>query len=183
MIIQLLILLVLGFTSFFIWRQLRSQDKMLKVQLLKDRITMGWLTDEPITEEHINNVKLLPDKFIPDEYKDICINLSTSNSNDEQKNNMVKIGKYLYLAKVYDYFLYVFISSSSLKIKDPLGTAWQDFWIKELVKDDVFNKIRQLNETSYRGFETFLKRKEEMNNTSSSVTDNDSQEQNNADKV
>ena len=183
LIIQLLILVVLVGTAIFISRQLRTQNNMLEVQLLKDRITMGWSTDEPMTKEDINNVKFLPDKFIPDKYKDIYVNMCTNKSNDKQEKSMVKIGKYLYLAKVYNYFLYVFASSSSMKMKDPLGTDWQDVWLNELVKDDVFKEIREFNRKSHRGFENFLKGKEESNNTSSTVKDNDSQEQNNANQV
>ena len=63
--VQILILIVLFYTAFYIKHQLRIQSNVLQAQLLKDRITMGWLTDEPITKEHIDNVKYLPNNFIP----------------------------------------------------------------------------------------------------------------------
>ena len=99
--------------------------------------------------------------------------------NAEKKKGMeVEIGKYLYLAKVYDYFLYVFTSSK--EIEDPLGTAWQNVWIKELRKDEVFEEIRKFNKISHPEFEKYLEIIVKLNDTSPIVTDNDSQEQNNA---
>ena len=65
------------------------------------------------------------------------------------------LGKYLYLDQTYDYFLYVFTSSSMVG-KDPLGTKWHEVWIKELVTDNIFNEIRELNKTSFEKFEGFL---------------------------
>lgn len=157
LIINILILIVLYQTAKFIKEQLKNQDAMLRVELLKDRITMGWSTDEPITEGHINNVEFLPDIFIPERYKKLAMNLNNS-SNEKKKDDAAKIGKYLYLAKVYDYFLYVY--TSSLELKDPLGTDWQNKWLVGLVPDDVFKEIRKFNKKTHPDFEKFLKEKE-----------------------
>jgi hypothetical protein len=182
LIIQGSILVALVVTACFIWNQLKNQNdtletqndtletqnkmletqnKMLEVQLLKDRITMGWSTDEPITNEHINNVKFLPDNFIPEKYR----------------KNMDELGKYLYLEQVYDYFLYVFTSAEITK-DDPLGIDWQKKWIKLLVKDKIFNEIREFHGNSFKDYEDFLQDIEKSANTSSTVIDNDLQEQN-----
>ncbi len=147
-LLDLAILVVLLGTAIAIILQLRAQKKIFKVQLLKDRITMAWSTDEPITEEHINHVKYLPDDFIPEKYK---------NSNDD-------IGKYLYLEQVYDYFLYVFTSAEIMN-DDPLGPAWRKEWIKILVGNDMFNEIRAFNENSFDEFDKFLEGIKESINT------------------
>ncbi|MCP4050155.1 MAG: hypothetical protein GY730_05565 [bacterium] len=162
LIVQFIILLVLGWTAICIWRQLKTQTEqfkiqtdMLKAQLLKERITMGWLTDEPITKEHINNVQFLPKNFMPEKYQELVTD--SDKTNDKQKNNnMAEIGKYLYLSKVYDYFLYVYTSSDSMNLEDPLGSAWQERWLKDLLKDKVFMEVRKMNVDSHPKFETSL---------------------------
>jgi len=212
--IQVFISLVLLITAFIISRQLYTQNKMLKTQLLKDRITMGWSTDEPITEEFINNVKFLPECFISKKYKNIYMNnnsVSKSSFNhldldlekiwkdlinnkhieqdgrisdtslkikelskfkihqdfqdkkseiftifQQKKINRDKIGKYLYLSKVYNYFLYVYTSSK--KTKDPLGDDWQGKWLREIKKDEVFADVRGFHENGHPDFEEHLKK-------------------------
>jgi len=136
---DILVLLVLICSAFLVVRQLRLQTAIFKIDLLKDRITMGWLTDKPITQEDLDNVKYYPKNYIPEKYR--------------QGNDLT--GQYLYLDQVYDYFLYVYVSSQS--IEDPLGKKWQDMWLTELVsRNDVFNDIKKHQADSFPEFNEFL---------------------------
>ena len=144
--VQVLVLGVLCLSAGAVFWQLRLQTKMLRMDLLRDRITMGWLTDKPITPEHIDSVKYYPENYIPRKYR----------GKEKELTGKEKelTGKYLYLDQVYDYFLYVYLSSKS--VKDPLGKKWQEKWIEDLAGNKIFDDIREDNRDSFRKFDDYL---------------------------
>ena len=150
---QILILLVLFITAFLILRQLNTQKKMLDAQLLKDRIMLGWQTDEPITLDHINNVEFLPDGYIPRKYRDMYMKMKIEQDAKKKKEMELKIGKYLYLTKVYVYFKYAFITYHQMKLTDPWGYEWWQNWLDE---DKIFMEVREFNKNNHDVFEEYL---------------------------
>ncbi len=157
-IIPVLTLIVLSFTVIAIYKQLRAQKKILKSQLLKDRITMGWQTDKPITENHIDNVRLLPSGYMQEKYKNKYTEMMGMDEGDEKKELNSEIGKYLYLSKIYDYFLYTYIVYiKDEKFKDPWGKDWQRQWLAELRKDKIFKDVMEFQQNAHFDFDEYLK--------------------------
>ena len=155
------ILLVLVVTAFFMAVQLFVQKKILNAQLLKDRILLGWQTDEPITLDHINNVEFLPDDYIPRKYRDIYTKMKIEQDAKKKKEMESQIGKYLYLRKVYVYFNYVFITYHQMKLTDPWGYEWWRNWLDD---DEIFMEVREFNKNNHRNFENYLADIIEQNN-------------------
>ncbi len=166
LIIQVFILCVLVYTARYIKKQLKTQNKILEMQLLKDRITLGWLTDEPITKKHIKNIDFLPKDFLPEKYKTKYTNMKTMVNTEYKKEIEVELGKYLYLAKVYDYFLYSYIlyGKEKMNFKDHWGDKWEKQWLKGLTNDEVFKDIMVSNRASYSDFHKHLQSFQSSNN-------------------
>lgn len=153
LIIQGLILGVLIVSALFIKKQLKTQNKMLNAQLLKDRIILGWQTDEPITKEHIGNLAYLPRNFMPDNCIKLFNEINDTNNEGKKEENKNKIGKYLYLSKVYGYFRWIFIMSEEMEIEEHLDDKWPRKWIRNICQDDVFLDIRKFNKREFPDFE------------------------------
>ncbi len=172
-IIPVLTLIVLIGSAFFILRQLLIQKKILNAQLLKDRILLGWHTDEPVTDEHITNVEYLPSGYLPSAYKKKYKDLKEADLEKKKELNCT-ISKYLYLNKVYDYFLYTYIlygekkGKGKIKFTDPWGKEWQKKWLTVLKRDEVFMDYREFQFEGQKEFDGYLKKQME-----GSVTEED----------
>jgi hypothetical protein len=163
--IQFLILVVLTITAIaifiqiiFIIHQLKTQKKILKAQLLKDRIMLGWETDTPITTEHIDNLAYLPNNFMPKKCIKLYDDMKKTSCKEKREEKKRRIGKYLYLSKVYGYFRWILIMSKEMDIDDQLDDKWTRKWIRDICQDDVFIDIREFNKREYSKFEDYIKK-------------------------
>ena len=142
-LIQFLVLIVLVGTLFLVLRQTKTQNKLYKAQILRDRFDLYNNTKGLITYEHIEDFKKFNQDYVF-EYTEYY------SQNDDN------IHTYLYLGKIYEYLLYVYKLKKKYKLEDAIGEAWEKKWLKEYKSDQAFTDLRKFNEGFYPDFEKHL---------------------------
>jgi len=116
---QIITTVILVVTLVAIWRSMKSQNKLFRSQLLRDRFDMYMTTWEPVTDEDVEEFNLYPDLY-RDESKDLYY-----------RENIERIKRCIGMTQMYEYLAFAW----SLKAQEPdlLGGRWIKQWIKDLV--------------------------------------------------
>jgi len=121
------------------------QHRLLKAQLLRDRFEMYWETYEPVSKEHIDELKVYPEG-----YMDLSLYRSRYEGNDDA------IHRYIYMSLLYEYLAFTFTLHHVLKVPDPLGSDWTRRWATELLASREFNDVHAEYRDCYPRFEAFI---------------------------
>ena len=96
-IIQLLILAVLSISVLLLVIQTHLQNKLLRAQLLRDRLEMYWKTYEPVSDDHIREFNDYPDDY-----------MDTQVYESRYKGNTNAIRRYIYTSMLYEYLAFTY---------------------------------------------------------------------------
>ncbi len=115
---QIITTVILVVTLLAIWRSMKTQNKLFRSQLLRDRFDMYMTTWEPAAD-NVEEFNLYPDLY-RDASKDLYY-----------RENIQRIKRCVRMAQMYEYLAFVW----ALKAQEPdlLGERWIKQWIKDLV--------------------------------------------------
>jgi len=142
--IQTGIMLILAATLIALLVQMRTQNHLLKAQILGDRLEMYWKTFEPVTEEEISEFHLLIDDYMDKEKYD-----------NYYKNEPEATRKYISLLSLYEYLAFTY-SLKKLKLPDPMGYNWTERWAKDLLEYKEFRDVHEYHKDYYPEFGKFI---------------------------
>jgi hypothetical protein len=143
-VIQIAILIVLAGTLIFVWRQHIIQNRVLKAQILRDRLEMYWKTYQPVSDEEVKEFHLLVEDYM-DKIK----------YENNYKDNDEAIRKYITLLRLYEYLAFTY-SLKRLKLPDPLGGEWTEHWIRDLFDYKEFLDVHEYHKYYYPEFRKFI---------------------------
>lgn len=142
--IQIAILIVLAGTLLLIWRQQITQNRVLKAQILRDRLEMYWKVLEPIKEDVLKEFHLLVEDYMDkNKYEEIY------------RDNYDAIRKYITLLRLYEYLAFTY-SLKRLKLPDPLGGEWTEHWARDLLDYKEFLDVHEYHKDYYPEFRKFI---------------------------
>jgi hypothetical protein len=116
---QIVTPIILIVTLIAIWCSMKTQNKLFRSQLLRDRFDMYMTTWEPVADNDVEEFNLYPDLY-RDASKDLYY-----------RENIQRIKRCVGMTRMYEYLAFAW----SLKAQepDPLGERWIKQWIKDLV--------------------------------------------------
>ena len=123
---------------------MRTQNRLLKAQILGDRLEMYWKTYDPVTDEEIREFHLLPDDYIDKEKYDT-----------HYKNDPEATRKYISLLSLYEYLAFTY-SLKKLKLPDPMGYNWTERWAIDLLEYKEFIDVHEYHKNYYPEFGKFI---------------------------
>jgi len=134
--IQLAIVIILAVTLSLILLQLWTQFRLAKAQLLRDRFEMYIRTNEPVTDEHIKELKLYPADYMDVELYKL------------KYNNDQSLRKYIYMATLYEYLAY----TQDMPYAKFLNSGFTEMWVNDLCQEDEFRDVHKYYEKYYPRF-------------------------------
>lgn len=142
--IQLAMLGVLACTVLLILVQTRTQNRMLKAQVSRDRFETFWQTvRSSVSEDDLRAFYSLRDDYI-----DSPVFKESYEGNDE------KIRRYMKLLNLYDYLAFMH-SQQKLRLPDPLK-EFAAQWAKDLLVHPEFLDVHKCHKEYYPEFAAFL---------------------------
>lgn len=126
--IQLAITIILVITLFLILLQLVVQKKLARAQLLRDRFEMYVKATEPVTNEHVEQLKLYTD-----DYMDIKL------FNEKYENDKKAIRKYIYMAVLYEYLAF----THAMPKAKFLAPDFLEMWVSDLCDNHEFYEVHK----------------------------------------
>ena len=120
------------------------QNRLAKVQLLRDRFEMYWRTYSPVTDEHIRDAMLYPEDYMP-----------VSVYEGVYRNDKERLRKYIAMTKLYEYLVFMH-ASQQLDIDDPLGKEWLPRWVSQLSTDQQFLEVNEYYRPYYEKFSGYV---------------------------
>lgn len=142
--VQLAILAVIALSVVTLLWQTRIQNRLLRAQLLRDRLDTYWKTYEPISDNHVRDFETYPDDFMRRELY--------------QRRYAGKpdaIRRYIKLSQLYE-FLAFSHTIGLLRLEDPLGPHWTRLWTDDLVESTEFLDVHRQYGGYYPEYERFV---------------------------
>jgi hypothetical protein len=128
--IQIGILAVLTATLIATLWQVRLQNRLQKAQLLRNRFEMYWRLYDPVPEDLVEWMELVPEDFMPRKRYEA-----------EYSGSPARMKKYVGLAKTYEYLAFAFTMREFGP--DPLGSDWTERWVRDLLDEEQFVQINE----------------------------------------
>jgi hypothetical protein len=180
-----LVILTLTFALLVI--QLFFQHKIFIAQLHRDRFELYWKIYEPVTEDHVQDLKVAPESYM------------TVNLHEEKyKEQRIKIMRYIHMARAYEYLAFTYAGldlryqknsrsdgrsnpkstrlnkvfiwyEKMLAIKDPLGNNWIEQYTDDLMTSDEFKDAHNVYGKYYPDYAAFVDRKINLQGGASGV--------------
>lgn len=142
--IQTAILLVLTATLFaWVW-QIVIQNRLLKAQILRDRLEMYWQTYEPVSDDEVQELHLIPEDYMDKLKYEV-----------HYKKNPEAIRRYITMLALYEYLAFTY-SLIKLKLPDPLGYDWTKRWAKDLLEYIEFLYVHEYHNEYYPEFAAYV---------------------------
>lgn len=139
--IQLAICVILAGTGIAIYRQLRTQSKLAKAQLLRDRFEMYARTYEPVTDEQVKELKLYPA-----DYMEPAVYQQKYQADDQA------IRKYIYMTVLYEYLAF----THQMPPIELVATNFLGMWVNDLLAEPVFHDVHKCCGKYYPDFGKFV---------------------------
>jgi hypothetical protein len=119
------------------------QNRLMKAQILRDRFEMYWQLYEPVTDAHVENLRLYPQDYMPlDMYK------------AKYETNEPSLRRYICMSRLYEYLAFTYSLHHVLKVPDPLGPNWTQKWTDTLAVVPEFRDVHVAYHDYYPKFET-----------------------------
>jgi len=143
-VIQSLILAVLSISVLMLVLQTRLQNRLLRAQLLRDRLDMYWKTYEPVTDEHVREFNDYPEDYMHRQLYE-----------RSYKGHPEAIRRYIYMSMLYEYLAFTY-GLKTLSIGDPLGYHWTRRWTRDLSAAKEFQDVHEQYRGYYPHYEAFV---------------------------
>ncbi|MFH0878524.1 MAG: hypothetical protein V2A34_02315 [Lentisphaerota bacterium] len=144
-LIQLLILAAMTASVLFMAIQTRLQNRLLRAQLLRDRLDLYWKTYDPITEEQLQQFNDYPEDYF----------MNRQEYEEHYKGRTALARRHIQMSMLYEYMAFTY-ELKSLSIGDPLGQQWMKQWTCQLIQDGEFLKVHQYFRGFYPHYEAFV---------------------------
>lgn len=138
--IQIGVLLVLTVTMVAAFLQIKAQNKLLKAQILGQRMETYWKTYEPVTDAQAAEVD-----YYPDDYMDPAVYAQ------RYKGNVPELKKYIGILTIYEYLAFSY-NLQDLGIPDSLGADWIKRWAGDLCRHAEFRDVHEWHRSYYPEF-------------------------------
>ena len=141
--IQLAIAIILVTTLSLIFLQLVLQKRLARAQLLRDRFEMYVKATEPVTNEHVEQLKLYTD-----DYMDIRL------FNEKYEKDEKAIRKYIYMAVLYEYLAF----THAMPKARFLAPNFLEMWVSDLCDNREFCEVHKHYRRYYPPFAEVVKK-------------------------
>ena len=138
--IQIAILLVLTATLIAALFQLRTQNTLLKAQVITQRLRTYWRTYEPVSDEQAKEME-----FYPDDYMD------PHRFYEAYAGKSDKIKKYIGILMIYEYLAFSY-SLKDIGGAEPVGDEWIQHWARDLAVHPEFRDVHEWHRDYYPAF-------------------------------
>jgi len=143
--IQVAILAIMAATFVAMVVQMRTQNRMVSAQLLRDRFETYW--EAITTDVSDDDIRAFHD--LPDNYIDL------GKYSESYEGNEEKLRKYIRLLNLYEYLAFSF-SMRKLRLPDPLGHFWTEEWTKDLLAHIEFLDVHEYHKRFYPDFANYI---------------------------
>jgi hypothetical protein len=143
-IIQLFTLIVFAVSVVILVIQTRIQNRLLRAQLLRDRLEMYWETYQPVTDDHVRDFIDYPEDYMNKELFEKRYSGKTQN-----------IRRYIYMSMLYEYLAFTYSLKTS-SVGDPLGYQWTQSWTRDLLQSPQFHDVHEQYRGYYPKYEAFV---------------------------
>ena len=143
--IQMSILAAMTLSVLFMAIQTRLQNRLLRAQLLRDRLDLYWKTYDPVTEDHLRHFSDFPSDYFMDR--------RTYDVRYKDQPTMAR--RHIQMSMLYEYMSFTH-ELKSLSIGDPLGDQWMMKWSSQLIHDEEFLLAHQYFRGFYPHYEAYI---------------------------
>lgn len=142
--IQLSMLAVIAASvATLIWQTI-IQNRVLRAQLLRDRLDTYWFTYKPITDADVETLRAYPEDFMT---RDLYY--------ERYAENTDAIKRYIAMSQIYEFLAFSY-PIKGMKPDDPVGPAWIKKWTEDLLDSTEFIDVHKQYAGYYPPYEAMV---------------------------